>query len=1180
VKALTSASGSCSAETITVSHVDTTSGCVTTRTFTVTATDACGTSATATAVYTWTTDVAPLITGLPTVVVALGCNPGTLPTDASVSALVSATDTCSAVTTNVTHVDAVTGCVTTRTFTVTATDACGTSATGTAVYTWTTDVTPVITGLPAAVVALGCNPGTLPTDASVTALVKATDTCSAVTVTVSHSDAVSGCVTTRTFTVTATDACGTSATGTAVYTWTTDVAPVITGLPAAVVALGCNPASSSLPTDASVKALVIATDTCSAVTVTVSHSDAVSGCVTTRTFTVTATDACGTSATRTAVYTWTTDVAPVITGLPAAVVALGCNPASSSLPTDASVKALVKATDTCSAVTVTVSHSDAVSGCVTTRTFTVTATDACGTSATGTAVYTWTVATLAFKNVPSGGALGSNPSILPTDLSVSNSVTFTDPCSTVTYTVTHQDSTSVCTTTRTFTITASDACGDTASTTVVYTWTSDTGPSVTCPPSVTIATNFCPVYCTFTCSDWNSSCNSPGTTPTWWVNWDQQNHGYNCISSQQNWYTACTGNNPGNNCWSFCQNQQSGNNQSGNNNNQWWGGTCSPYSAPSWCSSYNAGNPNNNWWVPCNGQNPGSVLNNCFSTVYSSGCVQVGQPNGYCVKLTSCNAVRECLGFSGTPGTLNCSAVNPASCNAGSFCAQVLALQLNCDFGDSGAKSGFGGPCGDLVLNDSTSPCNGQKVRDICKLANCVLGGGSAPSGCTVSYLCGLCSNLNQCFEGCQVSSWCKNHLAPVYIPPPSVSGTATVAASACSINPVLSYCDSVAAGSCPGTYVITRTWVAVDAAGLSNSCEQLITITPSPGPSISGAIYDACNGTGGSSGGNNGWSGGWNNGWSGGWNNGWSGGWNNGGSGGWNNGGSTPNFSGDTGLSGVVVTLENSSGAVVASTKTDKNGNFTFANPGAGTFTVVVTPPAGYSLVYPTTGTANQIPVTVTSACQCVANVIFAYETTPPPVTCSIYSCFNSQTPGNGWLWCNSHISANPEQACEIHCTGASVTITCNNGKTLTYPVPDCDIVFANNCTAATTSFDGTKWTTTLPTAGDDEIFLAGCAIPCNPSFANAQSVCWKGTFSCNTPGTTFNWHWGAACYNNKPPQYGSLGVKACHQTPCGYNNGDHAGTPENDKSSCVGGGTGGGGSNWTGSWSSTGSCSFQPCD
>ena len=786
-----------------------------------------------------------------------------------------------------------------------------------------------------------------------------------------------------------------------------------------------------------------------------------------------------------------------------------------------------------------------------------------------------------------------------------------------------------------YTVTVKDSAGNTGT---VNCSVSVCGLTLTCPPNVTIAANCTPtIYCTFTPSDWNSSCNAAGTPPNWWTSFDQQNHGNNCISSLSSWWTACTGQNPGNNVWNFCQTQQTG-----NNSNPSWGSTWSQNSAPSWCANFNSDNPNGNWWVPCNGNNPGNVLNNCFSAVYPSGYVQVGLANGYCVKLTSYNAVRQCLGFTGTPGCLNGNATNPNSCSAGSFCAEVLALQLNCDFGDAGSASGFGGPCGDLVLNDPTSPCNGRKVSDILQIANCCLGGGSVPSGCTPSYLCTLCSNLNQCFEGCQVSSWCQSHLVAVCIPLPSVSGKATVTASACSATPVLTYCDTVAPGSCPGSYVVTRTWTAVESDTVTNSCEQLITLTTS---SISGRVVNDCLGAGCTS------------------------------------GKSTPNFSGDAGIAGVTVTLNGSSGSVT--TTTDSNGDFTFAVLGGETYTVVVTPPAGYSLTYPTSGTADQTTVTL-SACGSDTNLVFAYmgnltsvvliktgpttaacgqtitynfavtntgnncvtltvndpllggqifsqssvgpgqgfvfsknytliaadigtlvntatatdtpaqglpvtssssattTVTTVPVTQSICCNFNSQMPANGWLWCNSHVSCKPGQPADIHCSGATITITGNSGKIYTYPVPDCDIVFAANCTVGSCTFNGTKWTTTLPVSGDDEIFLAGCAIPCNPDFANARTVCWQGNFTCNTPGTTCNWQWGAACYNNSQPACGSISVKACHNTPCGYNgnSGDHAGTPENCKPYCVGGGTGGGGSNWTGSWSGTGSCTFNPCE
>ena len=190
------------------------------------ATDACGNFSTCVQHITYVDTTPPVITAVPTGG-NLGCNPATPPTDASVKALVTATDNCGVPTVNVSHVDANSGCVVTRTFTVTATDGCGnTSAAQTVVYNWTADTTPpTIIAVPAGG-NLGCNPASLPTDASVKALVTATDNCGLPTVNVSHVDANSGCVVTRTFTVTATDGCGnTSAAQTVVYNWTADTTP-------------------------------------------------------------------------------------------------------------------------------------------------------------------------------------------------------------------------------------------------------------------------------------------------------------------------------------------------------------------------------------------------------------------------------------------------------------------------------------------------------------------------------------------------------------------------------------------------------------------------------------------------------------------------------------------------------------------------------------------------------------------------------------------------------------------------------------------------------------------------------------------------------------------------------------------------------------------------------------------
>src|SRR6185369_1072153 len=94
--------------------------------------------------------------------------------------------------------------------------------------------------------------------------------------------------------------------------------------------LGCNPAAAGLPTDASVKAVVNGVDGCGGVvTVNVSHTDTASGCQTTRTFTISATDACGNiSLPVTVAFQWTTDtVLPRLAGVSTGSN-LGCNPAA------------------------------------------------------------------------------------------------------------------------------------------------------------------------------------------------------------------------------------------------------------------------------------------------------------------------------------------------------------------------------------------------------------------------------------------------------------------------------------------------------------------------------------------------------------------------------------------------------------------------------------------------------------------------------------------------------------------------------------------------------------------------------------------------------------------------------------------------------------------------------------
>ena len=80
--------------------------------------------------------------------------------------------------------------------------------------------------------------------------------------------------------------------------------------------------------------------------------------------------------------------------------------------------------------------------------------------------------------------------------------------------------------------------------------------------------------------------------------------------------------------------------------------------------------------------------------------------------------------------------------------------------------------------------------------------------------------------------------------------------------------------------------------------------------------------------------------------------------------------------------------------------------------------------------------------------------------------------------------------------------------------------------------------------------------------------------TITVDRVGVSVNWQWAAAVYPmaHFSANDGALGVKSVDDNKLDplYQNSDHAGTPENFKTFVVAGGTGGGGSNYTGSYSS----------
>jgi hypothetical protein len=206
-----------------------------------------------------------------------------------------------------------------------------------------------------------------------------------------------------------------------------------------------------------------------------------------------------------------------------------------------------------------------------------------------------------------------------------------------------------------------------------------------------------------------------------------------------------------------------------------------------------------------------------------------------------------------------------------------------------------------------------------------------------------------------------------------------------------------------------------------------------------------------------------------------------------------------------------------------------------------------------------------------------------PPPPACSVHtsnsSNFNGTAiDGDSYIWFNANFTATgvPGNGTSVTFTNSTISFTAD-GKAYTLAVPNSLIVFSSKATCSTVSFDtvNNQWDVTLPVSGSDEIFLSGLAfqVPASGLPGGIQNVTWSGTFGTNTSGLSFQWKWGAAVYSSFSTNYDSLDIKPTHADACSYNNGDHAGTPENTtfQGDVVGGARGGGGANFTGSWSGT---------
>jgi hypothetical protein len=182
---------------------------------------------------------------------------------------------------------------------------------------------------------------------------------------------------------------------------------------------------------------------------------------------------------------------------------------------------------------------------------------------------------------------------------------------------------------------------------------------------------------------------------------------------------------------------------------------------------------------------------------------------------------------------------------------------------------------------------------------------------------------------------------------------------------------------------------------------------------------------------------------------------------------------------------------------------------------------------------------------------------------------------PNGAFVWFNSVFQLrgqNLQLTTLTHISFYNQTITVGNLPAIN--VPDSEITFDPSATTASTTFDVTNnlWQTVLPTGLAGKQWLGGVAypVPAGGLPGGTKPVTWCGYFTSDNANLDIGWQWAAAAYSNFNTYYNALGVKPTDsKTASSYPNSDAAGTPENYKTSVIGGARGGGGSNYTGGYS-----------
>jgi hypothetical protein len=304
----------------------------------------------------------------------------------------------------------------------------------------------------------------------------------------------------------------------------------------------------------------------------------------------------------------------------------------------------------------------------------------------------------------------------------------------------------------------------------------------------------------------------------------------------------------------------------------------------------------------------------------------------------------------------------------------------------------------------------------------------------------------------------------------------------------------------------------------------------------------------------------------------------------------------GETGIENVTVFVcQLCNGSDTNSGVTGMEGSYSIFVPG-GTTTVFISIPPGMQVSPPNVGDdafdSDGVPdgngLSVASGLAADGTPTdfgFFTQTAPPPLACTIpaagevisltsWNKFNVPfgTAPVAWVHAQFKPTGVPiATASTVRFTGVSFVLNGNS-----YPLPDGIVNFDPTApSTSTATFSGTpgtssaRWTTTInPNVISDENFLVGAAIPVDSAIAGGGKATIRFTTQTDDAALSLSWQWSAAIYTYWPSNWNQAMIQPYH------GNGLHADTPTNTQvqKSLIQGPRGGGGSNFTGSWSATG--------